>query len=436
MGVVSHWLASACWLLPAAGADEQRNRSTRTTRRTTCRFGKSISIPPMVKSTARRTTDGRRDSRTRARRNDISVVFARGFLVQGDFARDDAVRLAEIAVVRQRHRANGGRHCRPRHLEPAARRTRACLVNVLPKPGVMDPVAASTVGAAKDAGIDVHAVRTMRKYWLSDVDDVDARCDLPPRTYPTIRSSKSSIGPLEMDQLDVGSPYEFQLLTVPIRELDDDEPGKAFARRPAVFDAGGNADDSRSLRVDWPRSHRHRIGVGRANLVGTLQPQNVGRPHSLSRHRRRRNARKPTSDSTKTCSRRRSLRPRKRSANRWATTIGVSAFSRTTPAWSRLTIRFHACFKVETHNHPSALEPYGGANTGIGGVIRDPMGTGMGAKPVCNTDVFCFAPPDTPVDSLPPGVLHPRRVMKGVVVGRPRLRQSDGHPDGQRCGLF
>jgi phosphoribosylformylglycinamidine synthase len=50
-------------------------------------------------------------------------------------------------------------------------------------------------------------------------------------------------------------------------------------------------------------------------------------------------------------------------------------------------------------------------------VIRDPMGTGLGAKPVCNTDVFCFAPPDTPADALPPGVLHPRRVMKGVVSG-------------------
>ncbi|MEI8241012.1 MAG: AIR synthase related protein, partial [Actinomycetota bacterium] len=79
--------------------------------------------------------------------------------------------------------------------------------------------------------------------------------------------------------------------------------------------------------------------------------------------------------------------------------------------------QYNVCFKVETHNHPSALEPYGGANTGIGGVIRDPMGTGMGAKPICNTDVFCFAPPDTPPESLSPGVLHPRRVMKGVVAG-------------------
>ena len=78
---------------------------------------------------------------------------------------------------------------------------------------------------------------------------------------------------------------------------------------------------------------------------------------------------------------------------------------------------YHVCFKVETHNHPSAIEPYGGANTGIGGVIRDPLGTGMGAKPICNTDVFCFAPPDTPPESLPQGVLHPKKVMKGVVAG-------------------
>ncbi len=50
-------------------------------------------------------------------------------------------------------------------------------------------------------------------------------------------------------------------------------------------------------------------------------------------------------------------------------------------------------------------------------MIRDPLGTGLGAKPICNTDVFCFAPPDTPADTLPPGVLHPQRVMKGVVAG-------------------
>ncbi|MDD5134017.1 MAG: phosphoribosylformylglycinamidine synthase subunit PurL [Phycisphaerae bacterium] len=75
------------------------------------------------------------------------------------------------------------------------------------------------------------------------------------------------------------------------------------------------------------------------------------------------------------------------------------------------------CFKVETHNHPSALDPYGGAATGIGGVLRDPMGTGLGAKPIANTDIFCFAEPDKSFDEIPRGVLHPKRIAKGVVAG-------------------
>ena len=73
-------------------------------------------------------------------------------------------------------------------------------------------------------------------------------------------------------------------------------------------------------------------------------------------------------------------------------------------------------FKVETHNHPSALDPYGGASTGIGGCIRDILGAGLGAKPIFNTDVFCFAPPDYDKE-LPEGVLHPKRVFRGVVEG-------------------
>ncbi len=78
---------------------------------------------------------------------------------------------------------------------------------------------------------------------------------------------------------------------------------------------------------------------------------------------------------------------------------------------------FDVCFKVETHNHPSAIDPYGGSNTGLGGVIRDALGTGLGAKPICNTDVFCVAPPDLDPTTLPAGVLHPKRVLKGVVAG-------------------
>ncbi|MCA6080027.1 MAG: phosphoribosylformylglycinamidine synthase subunit PurL [Endomicrobium sp.] len=74
-------------------------------------------------------------------------------------------------------------------------------------------------------------------------------------------------------------------------------------------------------------------------------------------------------------------------------------------------------FKVETHNHPSALEPYGGSATGIGGVIRDILGVGLGAKPLANTDVFCFGNPNTESSKVPEGMHHPKRIAKGVVSG-------------------
>lgn len=72
-------------------------------------------------------------------------------------------------------------------------------------------------------------------------------------------------------------------------------------------------------------------------------------------------------------------------------------------------------FKVETHNHPSAIEPFGGANTGIGGVIRDVIG--VSARPIASTDVLCFGPAGTKLDDLPAGVLHPRRIASGVIAG-------------------
>jgi phosphoribosylformylglycinamidine synthase subunit PurSL len=76
---------------------------------------------------------------------------------------------------------------------------------------------------------------------------------------------------------------------------------------------------------------------------------------------------------------------------------------------------FEVSFKVETHNHPSAIEPFGGANTGVGGVIRDVLG--VSAKPIANTDILCFGPQDMDPETLPEGVLHPRRIQSGVVAG-------------------
>jgi phosphoribosylformylglycinamidine synthase II len=82
-------------------------------------------------------------------------------------------------------------------------------------------------------------------------------------------------------------------------------------------------------------------------------------------------------------------------------------------AWNE---EWSVCMKAETHNSPSALDPYGGAMTGIVGVNRDILGTGLGARPIANTDVFCFGPPQWQGD-LPENLFHPSRVLRGVHAG-------------------
>ncbi len=91
--------------------------------------------------------------------------------------------------------------------------------------------------------------------------------------------------------------------------------------------------------------------------------------------------------------------------------------------------------KVETHNSPSALDPYGGALTGIVGVNRDPFGTGLGSKLIFNTDVFCFASPDYE-GTIPPRLLHPRRVFEGVREGVEHGGNKSGIPTVNGAVVF
>ena len=83
-------------------------------------------------------------------------------------------------------------------------------------------------------------------------------------------------------------------------------------------------------------------------------------------------------------------------------------------------VRLNACtnlvYKVETHNSPSALDPYGGAITGIVGVNRDPLGTGLGAALLTNVWGYCFASPFYQ-EPIPEGLLHPHRIREGVHKG-------------------
>ena len=97
--------------------------------------------------------------------------------------------------------------------------------------------------------------------------------------------------------------------------------------------------------------------------------------------------------------------------------------------------RVHLVYKVETHNSPSALDPYGGAITGIVGVNRDPFGTGLGSDLLVNVWGYCFASPSHSGE-LPRGLLHPRRIRDGVHQGVIDGGNQSGIPYGRGWELF
>ena len=344
---------------------------------------------------------------------DVAAVAAHGYLIQGALERPQVERitrelLADTVVQRTVIAPVGD----PVLAEPG--NGLPLLVHVMPKPGVMDPVAQSAVAAIGELGIEVEAVRTLRKYWLAQLSDgvLDSICS---KILANDAIEQVIVGPLALDRLEFGAPYEFELVTVSLRELDDEglmrlsREGQLYlqlAEMQAIqshyHDLGRDPTDVEleTLAQTWSEHCSHKTLAGRIAYRGPID--SAGKPGV----RRFQNMLKETIFAA-TQRIRDELGPDDWCVSVFEDNAGIIRFDE----------EYNAVCKVETHNHPSALEPYGGANTGVGGVIRDPLGTGLGAKPVCNTDIFCFAPPDTPVDQLPPGVLHPRRVMKGVVAG-------------------
>ena len=339
--------------------------------------------------------------------SNLQVTAARGYLIQAPLTAEQVARVAaELladSVVEQTVVAPVGDPLLNKAPHEGAR-----LVHVLPKPGVMDPVAQSAQNAIADFDLPVSAVRTFRKYWLSNVSDDQLR-QLCSKLLANDSVEQVVVGPLELDRLDVGTPYSFELTTVPIRSLNDDallhlsRTGQLYLTLVEMqtiqqyfkeLDRDPTDCELESIAQTWSEHCSHKTLAGRIayhDEHGTRHFENMLKETIFA--------------ATQTI--RKQL-----GENDWC----VSVFQDNAGV-VRFEDNWNVVFKVETHNHPSALEPYGGANTGMGGVIRDPLGTGMGAKPICNTNVFCFAPPETPLAELPPGVLHPRRVMKGVVSG-------------------
>ncbi|MDO4588077.1 MAG: phosphoribosylformylglycinamidine synthase subunit PurS [Planctomycetia bacterium] len=361
--------------------------------------------------------------------NRLSIHFAHGYLVQGELTQNQVQMLAEKfladAVVEQfvLHAVDSSNSQNPSDSGEK-------IVYVLPKPGVTDTVADNAKKTMLEFGIQTEAVRTFKKYRISGAEDAKVK-QLAQKLLANDAIEQFYLDFLPFDRLQLGSPYQFNLITVPIRSMNDDElatlskKGQLFLSLTEMqtirdhfiqLDRDPTDIELETIAQTWSEHCSHKTLAGRISYSG---PEG---------ERVFQNMLKETIFAA-TVQVRKNLGPLDFCVSVFSDNAGVVKFDND----------YNVCFKVETHNHPSALEPYGGANTGIGGVIRDPMGTGMGAKPICNTDIFCFAPPawdenltqtnpsdqssksqslkSESTEQLPPGVLHPRRIIKGVVAG-------------------
>ncbi len=338
---------------------------------------------------------------------DLSLRAARAFLLEGPLDADDTTRIAQRLLVDpivECFRVGTPGELGTSHPDGSFDR----LIHVRYKVGVMDPVAESTHHAIRELGWEIDGVATLRKYWVSALEE-EAVERLVKKLLANDSIEQVDIGPLSIDHLRHDRGYSFALRRVPLRDKSDEEL-MVLSRQQQLY---LSLAEMQTIQRFFAELGREPTDVELETIAQTWSEHCshktlAGRIAYRDEHGSRRfdNMLKETIFAAT-----REIR-RRLGDDDWCVSVfkdnaGVVQFDD----------QYHVAFKVETHNHPSALEPYGGANTGLGGVIRDTLGTGLGAKPICNTDVFCFAPPETPSDAIPPGVLHPRRVMKGVVAG-------------------
>lgn len=282
-------------------------------------------------------------------------------------------------------------------------------IEITHNPGVMDPVEHSTLKGIKDLGVKtVEAVRTADQYLIHG-DLTQKELDIIVEKVLSNKLIQHVVNPdKEEDVSYFEAKTDAEVLTVDLINASDKKLQQINQEGQLYL----SLDEMKAVREHFQKLKRNPSDVELETIAQTWSE------HCFHKTFRGNISYEYTKDGkTKTRKIRNLLKSTIAKATfkldkDWCVSVfhdnaGVIKFDKD----------FHVCFKVETHNHPSALEPFGGANTGIGGVIRDILGTGLGAKPVCNTDVFCFAPPDTPLQDVPQGTLHPKRVMKGVVSG-------------------
>lgn len=278
-------------------------------------------------------------------------------------------------------------------------------VEVAPMAGVTDQDARELERAAAQLGLPPIQVSTARRYDLvGDLDDT-AVAVLTRRLLAndTIeRSTEGELDPVFADEASVDARVE----TVDLAGLSDDELATLSRERVLSLDV----NEMRVIQAHFEREGRPPNDAELETLAQTWSEHCVHKTF-----RAQIELTHTAADGTVSVTNHDGLLPALREVTEeldpwWLRSAfvddaGIIAFDD----------QLDLAFKVETHNHPSALEPFGGANTGVGGVVRDILG--VSARPIACTDVLCFGPSDLPDDQLPTGVLHPRRIRDGVVGG-------------------
>jgi phosphoribosylformylglycinamidine synthase II len=350
---------------------------------------------------------------------EVKFVFV--YLIESDFQESDIRRICEellIDPVTQDYS-----YCIQAGAEKILQpRPEMFVVEVAYNPGVMDPVEDSAKKAIRDLGIeDVRAVKTAKKYLIKgsfskkEILSISEKI-LFNKVIQHAVKGKSSIYPEP-------PAYQFKLIHVNILKAGDKKL-KELSRKGQLF---LNIDEMRAIRGYFRKLKREPTDC---ELETIAQTWSEHCKHKTFRGRieyRDKDKKLSIANLLKSTV----MKVTDELKKPWC----VSVFKDNSGV-IRFDEEYNVCFKVETHNHPSALEPYGGAGTGLGGCIRDPLGTGLGAKPIINTDVFCFGPSDYPYKKLPKGVLHPKRIMKGVVAGVRDYGNRMGIPTSNGAVLF
>ncbi len=320
------------------------------------------------------------------------------------------------------------------------------LVEVAWKPGVTDTLAITAHEALKlETGKDAPPVSTARQYLLFGILDRGmalraasflhnplvqssviigaaewASGTRPPAEYaaPALhdRLDPEIIALAAMDDAALQELSSSRLLALTLPEM---QRIRSYFADPAVREERtkrGLPVDSTDVEIEmlaqtWSEHCKHKI------FNATIKYQETGKPTEIIQSLYKTYIKKTTEDLAPS-------KPFLRSV--FTDNAGVVAFHEGSVL----------CVKAETHNSPSALDPYGGAITGIVGVNRDILGTGMGAKPLFNTNVLCFANPATPDADIPLGLMHPREVLEGVHKGIVDGGNQSGIPTVAGAFLF